>query len=111
VASADAVTDVVSLEMANASNATVMPVAIRASDLMVRGAVPPRPVTIQLKQVNAAQPYLQCTIAAGESGCESEGAAAIPAGTKLILGVAVPAGPGTVSAMPLAIGWRAAPTG
>jgi hypothetical protein len=102
---------VMSLEAANASNATVTPVAIRASDLMVRGGVPPRPVTIQLKQINFAQPYLQCTIAAGASGCTSEGTATIPAGARLILVVAVAAGPGTVNALPLAIGWRGAPTG
>jgi hypothetical protein len=111
MSTADPVTDVVSLEMANSANATVTPVAVRASDLTVRGQSVARPVTVALKQPNIAQPYLQCTIAAGQSACASDAAATIPADTKLIVTVSVPAGPGGLNGLALALGWRAAPTG
>jgi hypothetical protein len=77
----------------------------------VRGQSVARPVTVALKQPNIAQPYLQCTIAAGQSACASDAAATIPAGTKLIVTVSVPAGPGGLNGLALALGWRAGPTG
>jgi len=109
MSTADEVTDVVTLEQAQAGNATVTPVAVRASDLTVRGQFVPRPVTVTLKQPNTIQPYLQCTIVANASGCASDAAAIIPAGTRLIVTVTVPSAPGGLNGLALAIGWRAAP--
>lgn len=111
MSTADPVTDVVSLEMANAANATITPVPVRASDLTVSGQSVARPVTVTLKQPNAIQPYLQCTITAGQASCASAAATTIPAGARLIVTVSVPAGPGALNGLALAIGWRAAPMG
>jgi hypothetical protein len=108
---ATTVTDVMSLETGNQAHATITPVAVRVSDLTVAGGFGPRAGTVQLKQVNTAQPYLQCTIPAGKSGCTSAGAADVPAGTRLIVVVSVPSAPGSAGPFQLALGWRAAPTG
>jgi hypothetical protein len=108
---ATTVTDVISLETGNRQHATVSPVPIRVSDLTVAGGFGPRALTVRLKQVNAVPSYLECTIPAGQSGCTSTGAADIPAGTRLIVTVSVPDGPGAMGPFQLAMAWRAAPTG
>jgi hypothetical protein len=109
VSSAGTVTDVVSLETANRAFSTRTPVAIVASDLSVSGDSELRDVTVSVKEVDVAQPFLQCTIPAGKSTCESTGSANVPAGTRLIISISSPSNGKILGADALAIGWRARP--
>jgi hypothetical protein len=109
LSTATTVTDVQSLETGNRNNATVTPVALRASDLVVSGDVLSRPVTVSLTAQNAATPYLKCTLAANVGRCSSEASSEIPAGTRLLITVNAPTAAGAIGGMAFAIGWRATP--
>ena len=108
---AQAVTSAATLEQGYREHATVTPVAVRVSDLTVNGGFAARARTVQLKEVHATEPLLECTIPGGGASCTSTGATDVPAGTRLILTFRVPSGAGILYESRLAIGWRAAPTG
>jgi hypothetical protein len=109
LSTATTVTDVVSLETGNRAMATITPVALRVSNLLVSGDVQTRPLTVALKAPNASTPYLQCTVASGAFSCGTDGTKEIPAGSKLIISISSPAAGAAFNAQALAIGWRETP--
>jgi Rrf2 family protein len=100
------VTDIASIDNGFRRSQMVVPVAVRASDLLVQGAPSGRTTTVRVLSEDTS---LTCTTAAGRSHCGSAQAAPFPAWTRIALSITIATGAGTTGSLGLAVPWRARP--